>query len=105
MYLDTSAAISKLLGDDTAVEGPEPQAPVLRGDVGVYKPQLPSLSYDLVRVFPRHVMLGRIRDDLICGELPGQLLILLLLIGQFWKCTRKESQRREPKQVRSLIGV
>jgi hypothetical protein len=76
------AAPGELLADQDPVERLEPEAAVLLGDVDVHQAELVRLRDDVSRVRLVLVVLGRLRPDLLLGELACERPQLLLLVGQ-----------------------
>ena len=77
-----AAAPAELLIDDRALEQREAGPPVLRRNVEVHQPDLVRLGEDLRGMRGVLVVLGRLRPDLILGELVCELAQGLLLVRQ-----------------------
>merc|ERR1712180_239884 len=78
---DTSAAIGHLLSDKTTVQCAKAHAAIFLGNVKVHKTGFVSLLQDWPWVFSGPVIVRGNGDDLVLGELLGEVEELLLLLG------------------------
>lgn len=79
---DAGTAVGQLFGSEAGGEHIKIHATQVGGNVVVHQAQLPGLLDYGPRVLAGLVVLGGYRDDLFPGELPCQLLQLLLLLGE-----------------------
>src|SRR5207247_2173697 len=79
---DAGAAPCYFLRDQAAVQNAEPGPAVLLRDVGVHQAEVPRLAADVARELAGLVVVRRLRDDLLAGELARQGAKLLLLVRQ-----------------------
>ena len=80
---DADATVGELLADDGVLEGAQPEAAVLFGDLHIHEAEVEGLGADVAREGAVLVELTGDRDDDIAGEGAGGVADGCLLFGEF----------------------